>query len=94
MEVGRLTIGKEYMNDRSILAALFDVLSIYARCVRKSTDLVITVNPSHAKFYERMILFEQIGGERSLGSVCEAPAFSTSLAHSPESTTCRIIWTR
>jgi hypothetical protein len=35
---------------------------------------VITVNPSHATFYERMILFERIGGERSLGSVCEAPA--------------------
>ena len=74
VEVGRLTIAKEYMNDRSILAALFDVLSIYARRVRRSTDLVITVNPSHAAFYERMLMFERFGEERDLGSVCGAPA--------------------
>jgi hypothetical protein len=74
VEVGRLTIAKEYMNDRSILAALFDVLSIYARCVRGATDLVITVNPSHAAFYERMLMFERFGGEKDLGSVCGAPA--------------------
>jgi len=74
VEVGRLTIAKEYLNDRSILAALFDILPIYARCVMGATDLVITVNPSHAAFYERMILFERLGGVKDLGSVCGAPA--------------------
>jgi hypothetical protein len=74
VEVGRLTIRGEHKHEREILVNLFDALSIYGRRVCWATDLVITVNPSHAKFYERMILFERAGGEKSLGSVCGAAA--------------------
>ena len=74
VEVGRLAIRKDCMNDRTVLVALFDALSIYGRCVRRATDLVITVNPGHARYYERMLLFECLGEERALGSVCGAPA--------------------
>jgi len=74
VEVGRLTIGREHMNERSVLTAMFDILSLYSRRIRKATDLVITVNPSHAKFYERVLLFQRIGEERHLGSVSNAPA--------------------
>ncbi len=48
VEVGRLTIAKEHMNERSVLTSMFDILSLYSRRIRKATDLVITVNPSHA----------------------------------------------
>lgn len=34
----------------------------------------MTVNPSHERFYERVLLFERIGTEKSLDSVCGAPA--------------------
>lgn len=74
VEIGRLTIDKEHMNDRTILTTLFDILSLYSRCILGATDLVITVNPSHQRFYERMLLFETIGTARTLGSVCDAPA--------------------
>lgn len=74
VEVGRLTIDREHMNERSVLTSMFDILSLYARRIRKATDLVITVNPSHAKFYERVLLFERIGQEKRLDGVGGAPA--------------------
>jgi hypothetical protein len=73
-EVGRLVIAPEYAHEKSVLAALFDVLSLHARRLMGATDLVITVNPTHVKFYETMLLFERIGEQRELGSVCGAPA--------------------
>jgi hypothetical protein len=74
VEVGRLTIGNDYLNNREVLTGLFDVLSLFSRCIRGATDLVITVNPRHVKFYERMLLFDVIGREKELDSVCGAPA--------------------
>ena len=74
VEVGRLTIRREHTNERCVLTAMFDILSLYSRCILQATDLVITVNPSHAKFYERMLLFERIGEEKEMGCVCGAPA--------------------
>jgi len=74
VEIGRLAIRQDLANDRRVLVNLLDALSLYARCVRRATDLVITVNPSHAKFYERAILFGRIGGQKDLGSVCGAAA--------------------
>lgn len=37
-------------------------------------DLLITVNPKHAKFYHRLLRFHQIGETRSYASVRNAPA--------------------
>ena len=74
VEVGRLAISQEYAHERSILTNLFDILSICARRMHRADDLVITVNPSHAQFYRRMILFETAGEPRELDSVCGAPA--------------------
>ena len=74
VEIGRLAIDKAHKNDRALLITLFDILSIYSRRLRRATDLVVTVNPSHAKFYEKMLLFARIGSTRDLGSVCGAPA--------------------
>lgn len=74
MEIGRLTIAPQHKNERSILLNLNDAPLLYARRCRKASDVVITVNPSHVKYYERALLFERMGGEKALGSVCEAPA--------------------
>lgn len=73
-EIGRLTIGSEYANDRAVLLNLLDALAIGARAVRQASDLVITVNPCHAHFYERAALFERLGEKEKLDSVCGAPA--------------------
>ena len=74
VEIGRLTIAREHANNRFILAGLFDILFLHAREVIGATDLVSTVNPSHEKFYERMLIFQRIGTEKDLGSVRGAPA--------------------
>ena len=74
LEVGRLTIAREYANDRQILTNLFDALTIYTRRICQATDMVITVNPSHCRYYEGMLLFRKIGVDKALESVCGAPA--------------------
>jgi hypothetical protein len=42
--------------------------------IRQFTHLVVTVNPSHAKFYSRKLLFDKIGPERSYAKVNGAPS--------------------
>ena len=49
---------------KRVLAALFNVAYIFGRILQKQTDVVIEVTPKHAKFYRRMLGFEQIGPER------------------------------
>ncbi len=84
VEVGRLTISSEFKHEREILARLFDTISIAARRLMDGTDLVVTVNPSHAKFYERMLCFERIGKEKTLGCVSGAPALLLRLSAETE----------
>ena len=74
MEVGRFTIDHAHQNQRQVLTSLMDILTIYARRVWGATDFVITVNPSHVKYYERMLLFKKQGELKSLDSVQGAPA--------------------
>lgn len=37
------------------------------------TDFVLVINPKHVRFYRDLLLFEQIGPERSYGAVSGAP---------------------
>ncbi len=74
VEIGSLAVTGSKEKDRTIVTNLFDLLSLYSRCLVGATDLVITVNPKHQGFYERMLLFEQIGGEKHYDRVGDAPA--------------------
>lgn len=49
---------------KRVLAALFNVAYIFGRVLQKQTDVVIEVTPTHAKFYKRMLGFEQMGPKR------------------------------
>jgi hypothetical protein len=79
VEVGRLVIAREYTHNLSLLVGLFDVLAMHARRVMRATHLAITVNPSHAKYYERMLLCGRIGHEKAMPSVSGALAVLLSL---------------
>ena len=58
---------------KELLASLFHVVYIYARLLRRATQMFIEVNPRHAGFYRRALGFRVVGPER----VCQrvgAPA--------------------
>lgn len=74
VEIGSLAVCPTRERDTTIVTTLFDLLSLYARDVRGATDLIITVNPRHEKFYTRMLLFERIGPEKSYNRVGKAHA--------------------
>jgi hypothetical protein len=74
-EVASLAISPdEKTASRQIMARLTNQLYVTARYVRGATDYVITVNPHHAAYYERMHLFDPLGPERQYGKVGGAPA--------------------
>jgi hypothetical protein len=52
------------VRSRAVLAAMFHIAYIYAYRIRGCTDLVIEVNPRHVRFYQAMLGFEKLGGER------------------------------
>jgi len=58
---------------QQILAAIFNVLYIYAREQYKCDDLVIEVNPRHTAFYKKKLGFETWGGLKQCERV-DAPA--------------------
>ena len=41
---------------------------------QKSDDILLIINPKHKKFYEKMLLFKQIGEEKQCPKVNNAPA--------------------
>ena len=57
-----------------ILVRLFNHAYLLTGKIRKATDFVVTVNPRHAKFYERSLFFSKAGPEREYGKVGGAPA--------------------
>ena len=57
-----------------VLVKLFNHAYFVARGIRGATDFVITVNPRHVRFYERLMLFSQAGPEREYDKVGGAPA--------------------
>lgn len=59
---------------QQILVKLFNHVYLTAWYVRKSTDFVITVNPNHADYYRKTLLFECAGEEKTYEKVGGAPA--------------------
>jgi len=61
-------------NRQKILACLFYCAYLHAWHNKQSSNLVITVNPQHEKFYCRKLFFEKIGPERNFEKVNGAPS--------------------
>ena len=49
------------VRSKQVLASIFHVAFIYARHIRKCTDLIIEVNPRHRRFYESLLGFKRHG---------------------------------
>ncbi len=71
-EFTRLAIDRGEQS-REVLAMMFHVAYIYARRFARCTDLLIEVNPRHVRFYQAMLGFETVAGERICPRV-NAPA--------------------
>jgi hypothetical protein len=91
-EVRRRRAGGRTLAEVSCLAGETDALSGMRRLAirlmgfmaqyawRSGVDeLLIAVHPDHAGFYERLIAFRPIGGERSYTPVCNKPAVAMAL---------------
>lgn len=57
-----------------LIRHMFKLAYLTTYYLENGTDFVITVNPNHAAFYRKGMLFEQVGGERSYEKVSGAPA--------------------
>ncbi len=62
-EVSRLAVDPDF-SSRDLLIALFQAAFKYARNVFAASDAVIEVNPRHARYYQRLLGFQQIGRQR------------------------------
>jgi hypothetical protein len=71
-EFTRLAVDFETVS-KTVLASLFHTAYMFAYEIRGHDHAVIEVNPRHAPFYRRALLFEQIGEER-MNLKVEAPA--------------------
>jgi hypothetical protein len=72
--MGESGVGEDAKPDVELLLALFRIGYITARYLEGCTDLVITVNPHHEKYYRRLMRFERLGEPRAYGSVRGAVA--------------------
>ncbi len=59
---------------RDVLVKLFNYVYLVSWHLRGATDFMITVNPHHAAYYHKTLLFENWGPERCYGRVGGAPA--------------------
>jgi hypothetical protein len=73
-EIVSLGVAEEPAAGPQILVKLFNFVYLLAKKVRGASDFMITVNPRHVRFYQRTLLFEAAGPERSYGKVGGAPA--------------------
>jgi hypothetical protein len=71
-EMTRLAFNPKYSSKEAI-ASLFHLAFIYASIIYNCTDVVIEVNPRHARFYQRRLGFERLGDLRICARV-NAPA--------------------
>ena len=71
-EFTKLAVDPE-LGTKRVLAALFHVAYIVAHRLRGHDMLLIEVNPRHARYYERMLGFNALTGQRHNASV-NAPA--------------------
>jgi hypothetical protein len=62
-----------------MLLHLMKLVLDYAMYVLRATDLCITINPRHNDFYERYLLFTELGGLRSYPTVRNNPALAKRL---------------
>lgn len=78
-EVTSLADNREVVGSGTSL--VFQVMSFMAQRAKLKgvDDLLITVHPHHAKFYERFIGFKVIGDSRPYGSVLDNPAVPLAL---------------
>ena len=53
------------VQSKRVLASLFHIAYIYAHLIQGCSRLLIEVTPRHARFYSDMLLFEQIGEEKT-----------------------------
>jgi len=63
----------ETVRSHAVLGAIFHVAYMYVKNLHQCTDVLIEVNPRHVKFYQRMLGFKRVGGER-LDPAVNAPA--------------------
>ena len=54
----------EAVRSHAVLGAIFHVACMYVINLHQCTDVLIEVNPRHVKFYQRMLGFKRVGGER------------------------------
>ena len=69
----------EFRRTLPMLLQLMKLVFDYATLVLKANDLCITINPRHAKFYKRYLLFDPMGGPKSYPSVRNNPALAERL---------------
>jgi hypothetical protein len=62
-EFTRLAVD-ESVRSHAVLGAIFHVAFMYVFQIHRCTDVLIEVNPRHARFYQRMLGFEPAGEER------------------------------
>jgi len=54
----------EAVRSHAVLGAIFHVACMYVINIHECTDVLIEVNPRHVRFYQRMLGFRRVGGER------------------------------
>jgi hypothetical protein len=73
-EIAKLVADLDGQDGRRTLLDLFRLAYLTARRLEACTDLVVTVNPRHERYYRRLLMFEQIGEVKAYDAVGGAPA--------------------
>jgi hypothetical protein len=73
-EIISLGVDSRAARGTEVLVKLFNHVYLLARRIRGATDFVITVNPRHAGFYQKTLLFTAAGPGREYDKVGGAPA--------------------
>jgi hypothetical protein len=78
-EVSCLADGREESSQS--FAMISRLMAMTAQCAshRGVDQLLIAVHPRHARFYERFLAFQVIGGQRTYASVCDHPAVAMAM---------------
>lgn len=75
VEITRLVIKENHRHSNLLLAQLFQATFIFAYQIKNVEQLVIEVNPRHIAFYQRLLGFNILGGEKECERVNNAPAY-------------------
>ncbi len=77
-EVGALAVGRG-ARGKGLALQMYNLMFRWAQFHRSVDDLVIAVHPRVRDFYETLLLFDKIGGERRYSSLKDAPAVALRL---------------